>query len=228
MAGKSLYGILEVAPNATPEMLSAAYRVQCERLDARAKKDPDTARVLRLAVDEAYHTLSDPHARGRYDLKLRQQTVFVSPVPEALLDDRSWFARNWAWMFLLVAIVGGGGYYYDKNKKERAAAERALVEQKAALEKERADRAAEDAARAAAVAEAESKRQREREIVWSEQVRAQARGDYQRRVQAEQRDRQMEERREEAERLRQENEARRNLEREKIKLRQLQCGSGPC
>lgn len=231
MAGKNLYEILEVGPNATAEMVSAAYRFQCERLEV-AKRDPETAAVLRQAVDEAYHTLSNPHARGRYDLKIRQPVFVASAVT---IDDSSWFARNWMWLTIVVAIVGGGGYFYDRNKKERMAAEQKLAEQKGALERERAERAAEDARRAAAAAAVEAHQQRTQEFVWQEQTRARARADQMRRVQTEDRDRQlaerqklMDERREQTERLRQENEARMNLEREKAKLRQLECARGPC
>jgi hypothetical protein len=233
MAGKNLYEILEVAPNATPEMMLAAYNLQSERLKVRASRDPQTAATLRTAVEEAYRTLSDPHAKARYDLKLRQSVV-ITPVM-TIDDDRSWFARNWVWLAFLALVIGGGGYFYDKNKNQRIAAERKLAEQKAALEQERAERAAEEAARQAAAAEVQAQRERAREIAWTEQVRAEARVNMARRVQAEERDRQltqrqklMEDRKEEAERLRQENEARRNLEREKARLRQLECARGPC
>jgi curved DNA-binding protein CbpA len=131
MAGKNLYEILEVASNATAETLEAAYRVQCERLKAR--KDPDTARVMRLAADEAYHTLSNAQTRAQYDLKLRQSAIVITQV--AAIDDSSWFSRNWAWLVVLAILMGGGGYFYDKNKKERAAAELKAAQDKAALER---------------------------------------------------------------------------------------------
>ena len=225
MAGKNLYEILEVARNATPEVVSAAYRLQCERLNGRALKDSDGAAALRLAVDEAYNTLSNPQMRSRYDLRLRQP---IPVDPQISVDESSWFVRNWAWLSILVIVIAGAGYFHDKSRKERVAAERKLAEQQLILERERAEQAAAEAARQAAAAEIKAKQDRDKESAWSEQVRARARVDAIRRGQLEDRNRQLEERQQETERLRQENEARRNLEREKAKLRALECARGPC
>jgi hypothetical protein len=218
-------------------MLSTAYRLQCDRIKHLALANADLASAQRLAVDEAFKTLSDPAARGRYDLKLRQLTDAPVTAME-LIGEPSWFARNWSWITLLVALAAGSAYYYEESRREKLQKQeivRQLAEKEAALRAEQEKVAAEQAAREQAAAELKAKMDRDREYAWQQQVRAQAsyhamqqdRMAHQQQQQA-LREKQMQERQQEAARLKLENEARMNLEREKQKLRMLECQRGAC
>lgn len=237
MAGKNLYEILEVARNATPEMISTAYRLQCERIKTLALANADLGAAQRLAVDEAFRTLSDPSSRGRYDLKLLQMAD-PGAMALAIADEPSWLARNWSWIALLAALAAGAGHFYytsQREKQEKAQIARQLAEKEAALRAEQQKVAAEQAAREQAAAELKAKLERDKEYAWQQQVRAQAsyHAMQQDRIAQQQqqqalRERQMQERQQEAARLKLENEARMNLEREKQKLRMLECQRGAC
>ena len=77
--GKTLYDILGIAATASPEEVSAAYRARQAEIDARADPDPAAA----LAVREAFHLLSSPERRKRYDAGLS----IVVAVSEAVTSD---------------------------------------------------------------------------------------------------------------------------------------------
>lgn len=62
--GPDLYGVLEVAPSASAEVIAAAYAGLTKKFGA----DPDPAvRERRRDLDEAYAVLSDPSRRAAYD-----------------------------------------------------------------------------------------------------------------------------------------------------------------
>ena len=60
------YEVLQISPNAEPEMVHRVYRLLAQRLhpDNLATGDPDQFRQL----TEAYHVLGDPERRARYDV----------------------------------------------------------------------------------------------------------------------------------------------------------------
>lgn len=64
MKTRTLYDVLQIAPNAAPPIVDAAYehlRTQCDLGD-----DPAAGRL----VDDAYATLRNPEARHAYDARL--------------------------------------------------------------------------------------------------------------------------------------------------------------
>ena len=72
------YRVLEVDPEADPEVIGAAYRVLAKRL--RAKADPDEADQIRLAeLDLAYAILSNPAQRRAFDARRLSESVAVGP-----------------------------------------------------------------------------------------------------------------------------------------------------
>lgn len=73
------YEVLEVSPNASREVIEAAYR----SLSARYGADPDPAvRERRRELDAAWAILGDPARRAAYDAG-RAGPASVAPVPEA-------------------------------------------------------------------------------------------------------------------------------------------------
>jgi len=66
MKTRTLYDVLQIAPNAAPAIVDAAYehlRTHCD-----LNNDPAVGRL----VDDAYATLRNPAARKAYDDKLAQ------------------------------------------------------------------------------------------------------------------------------------------------------------
>ncbi|GIV16498.1 MAG: hypothetical protein KatS3mg022_1933 [Armatimonadota bacterium] len=74
----TLYDLLEVSPNASPEVIKAAYRQLA--LKYHPDKQPDV-RMRRQAeermkqINAAYHILSDPARRAEYDRRLREELI---------------------------------------------------------------------------------------------------------------------------------------------------------
>src|SRR5260370_30334980 len=66
--GKNLYDLLEVSPNASPPVIQAAYHVLARAWHPDVNPTPEAARRIR-DLNAAYHVLSDPQRRARYDLK---------------------------------------------------------------------------------------------------------------------------------------------------------------
>src|SRR5579862_8647136 len=79
------YQLLEVAPDASPEAISASYkRLIFENHPDRNSSPDATAQTVEL--NNAYRVLSDPDARQRYDSQLRaQQPVPALNVPHVVV-----------------------------------------------------------------------------------------------------------------------------------------------
>lgn len=74
-AQNTLYDLLEVTPNASPEVIKAAYRQLAlkyhpdKQPDARARQQ---AEERMKQINAAYDILSDPARRAEYDRRLRE------------------------------------------------------------------------------------------------------------------------------------------------------------
>jgi curved DNA-binding protein CbpA len=67
----TLYDLLQVNPLASPEVIRAAYRVLARRYHPDCNASLDAAAQMR-EINAAYHVLSDPNRRARYDARLRR------------------------------------------------------------------------------------------------------------------------------------------------------------
>src|SRR5262245_54174466 len=63
---RDYYEVLGVSRDASPEELQQAYRRLARRLHPDVNKSPGAEDQFK-EVNDAYHTLSDPQARARYD-----------------------------------------------------------------------------------------------------------------------------------------------------------------
>lgn len=98
---KSLYDILGVPPDATPQEVKEAYERRLSQL-------PESEQVHRMALKEAWHVLSSTSRRASYDASLQPLVV---PIYEADEKSRRHITRAVVWLFLpLVAAVGFGVY----------------------------------------------------------------------------------------------------------------------
>ncbi len=74
----TLYDLLEVSPNASPEVIKAAYRQLAlkyhpdKQPDARARQQ---AEERMKQINAAYNILSDPARRAEYDRRLREELI---------------------------------------------------------------------------------------------------------------------------------------------------------
>lgn len=85
----SHYEILEVSPNASPEVIRAAYRSLMQRY--HPDKNPDDNRAAERAVQvvQAYEVLSDADRRAAYDLSLSSATIASPSAASAWGDTES-------------------------------------------------------------------------------------------------------------------------------------------
>ncbi|GIW13810.1 MAG: hypothetical protein KatS3mg062_1249 [Tepidiforma sp.] len=75
-----LYEVLQVSPNASREVIEAAYR----SLSARYASDPDpNVRERRREVEAAWEVLGDPRRRAAYDAEREGRTAEAPPVVDA-------------------------------------------------------------------------------------------------------------------------------------------------
>ena len=212
---KSLYEVLEVAHNASPATIDAAYEVLSARVRERQARDPDGAAIARTALEEAYRTLSSEPLRKRYDARLAFGT---EPSLAVETDERPWIARHMAWLLIAAAAAAGAYAYHGHMQKERAAVAAQLREKDELLARQQAER--DEAVRRAAQAE-EVRKQRIEEAryhVWVDQTRREAAAHSRRQEQEAARQQRIEEMTKQQE----ENQARARLEQEKQRLRRLE------
>jgi len=76
-----LYRLLEVDPEASPEVIAAAYRVIAKRLHPDVSTSEDTTRRMAV-VNAAYDVLRDPDERRMYDRERdkRRQAITMEAV----------------------------------------------------------------------------------------------------------------------------------------------------
>src|SRR5438128_1508448 len=80
----NLYEVLQVSPEANTEVIRAAYRTLARSQHPDVNPDPDATRHMRR-LNAAYHILSDPARRARYDAARAR----VAPVRPAARVARS-------------------------------------------------------------------------------------------------------------------------------------------
>ncbi|TMF01796.1 MAG: J domain-containing protein [Chloroflexi bacterium] len=80
----NLYEVLQVSPEANTEVIRAAYRTLARSQHPDVNPDPEATRHMRR-LNAAYHILSDPARRARYDAA----RVRVAPVRPAARVARS-------------------------------------------------------------------------------------------------------------------------------------------
>lgn len=234
MNDKTLYSVLQVAANASAEVIDAAYRKQREALEPRAVSGDEDALMRLRALREAHQTLTNPMLRGRYDASLahRATPANARSMRDDTAESPSWLRFAPAAVLALILMSAIGWYLSTKQQAERMRIELMQREQADALaraETER-ERLAEAEAKRAERDELRQKRMEELQYQrWVEQTRRE--GDdqmrrnniaQQRADQDEQRQRDQADRRAAMEREREDTAARRRLEEEKRRLRELE------
>jgi curved DNA-binding protein CbpA len=124
--GKTLYDILEVSKNASPESIRAAYERLSEKFsDSSAIPD---AKLQATAVTEAFLTLSAPAKRAVYDQTLTARAQPVTYKLEAV--EPFWTLPKF--LLLLALVAASGGAYYKHNREQaRLETERVIAIAKA-------------------------------------------------------------------------------------------------
>ena len=98
------YAILQVHPNAEPEVIDAAYRRLAAKYHPDVNPSADaTARMQR--INEAHRVLSDPSLRAAYDAR-RARAVSRPAPPDAPRADLWQQARGIIGGFLVLVLLG--------------------------------------------------------------------------------------------------------------------------
>ena len=149
MSKRNLYEVLEVTPQAAPEVIEAQYQALMQRLIGRTNRGHATD-LERMALEEAHRTLTNPELRRRYDARI----AAPAPVHPSMEVRESWLSRNRR-MLLLFALLAVCAYGYRQHlEAERAAEVRAQREREAVAARNLAAAAAAQAAQAAPAAPA--------------------------------------------------------------------------
>ena len=119
---RTLYDVLHVSPDATPDVIKAAYAM----LHRAAKHGGDPA-ALRLLQD-AYDTLIDPPSRARYDEKISAMASDEPPIApvEAV-------TRAPAWSRALIVVLAFAAGYAGASMWHQRAITRMVLDHQAAL-----------------------------------------------------------------------------------------------
>jgi len=197
MKTRTLYDVLQVTPNAAPQILRAAHEHLSAHYDLAG--DPAAKRL----VEDAYATLTDPATRAAYDLKLADLQAQRDHRPAPPVESRKGMPA-WGRVIAIVAAIGlgyGAATMWHQRELTRMVLEHEaqLVERQAQIQQlrmerldARSDQRAESYAvqRQAALSAAEERqRQRELEATRSRLDRQAAQQNRERELEAEARDR---------------------------------------
>ena len=84
---KSLYTILNVAPDADPAVVEAAYKALMKKYHPDVRSDdPESSRQLAAEINEAFHILKDPGKRAEYDTHERTRREAIRRNSAALAE----------------------------------------------------------------------------------------------------------------------------------------------
>jgi len=133
------YEILELSPNASKEVIKAAYKSLMQRY--HPDKNPDNAEIAERAslVVQAYEVLSDPDQRAAYDLQFKEPLISsTNPAPDSLhgASIYSAYARGHAvkesnsywYVWLLIILIIFSGWVILSLTKKRLSPESELKE----------------------------------------------------------------------------------------------------
>lgn len=117
---KTLYEILEVAPDANPDAIRESYRRTLAREEAARKPGDEDAENRLKFIKHAYGVLSDPNQRAAYDASLKMRSPdsrgeFVDPFPASEVNWRRWIIGGTAAIVVLVAGFTALGFLQLKS-----------------------------------------------------------------------------------------------------------------
>ncbi len=134
------YEILEVSPNASPEVIKAAYKSLMQRY--HPDKNPDNAGAAEHAilVGQAYEVLSDSNRRAAYDIELKQLSDYLYASRETIknvLTRRAPVVNNsesHLYLWLALALIIFSGWFILSPSKNQQSLESVLKEARLSLE----------------------------------------------------------------------------------------------
>lgn len=131
------YDVLEVSPNASKEVIRAAYKSLIQRY--HPDRNPDDSAIAERAslVVQAYEVLSDADKRSAYDRTLQEATAGAPgpaanrnrPAPRASTGRGSDRGNRHFWpLVLLILAIGASGWLATSLLKKKLAPEKAAAD----------------------------------------------------------------------------------------------------
>ena len=164
---KTLYSILGVAPEVSPDELEQAY-LRRKVAYPQAKLDSDeNLRIQWQGIEQAYKTLCNPDARTMYDRRLASAGVKTVTVKAYDADEPSgWLSsRNMIIAGLVLVLVSGMWFYHarEQTRMQKEIAERLLRIAEDEKRQQAEQRAAEDERRQASLQRQQDRDQENRD-----------------------------------------------------------------
>src|SRR5689334_19188792 len=104
---KTFYEFLGIDPDASAEAVEAAYRQRLDELNRRPVQDAGA----RLAVREAYFSLSHPNRRAAYDALLKQPVGRVAADRNESARAASTWTAFCRWIVAAAVLLGAGAWW---------------------------------------------------------------------------------------------------------------------
>ncbi len=125
------YDTLEISPQASAEVVRAAYRSLIQRFHPDRNPGDESAGARAVAITQAYEVLSDAERRGAYDRQLlteaaraREHVAPMAPRRRQSLPSVSGRASgsvmSWRWAGVALAVIAGAAWL-GKNRENPSA-----------------------------------------------------------------------------------------------------------
>lgn len=87
---KNYYEILEVARNASPEIIEKAYKTLAKKYHPDLQEDnfKKDSEIKMQLINEAYETLSNPEKKKNYDISLSETTISEDDISSILEENK--------------------------------------------------------------------------------------------------------------------------------------------
>jgi len=121
---KNYYEILEISPNASPEIIEKAYKTLTRKYhpDVQTKENKKDAEDKFKEIVKAYETLSDPDKKEEYDEYQKLKGQVESTVPKEETSEKRYIEKRnkYTVSYFQTCLKSIGTVIYNHSKKSKS------------------------------------------------------------------------------------------------------------